>query len=398
MKKTVSLKMLVTVASFFTAAAVCITAMLFAFVIIPKREGMLYNHNRKLIEINALVEKYYLGEINDSDMSDCLSYGYLVGLNDRYAAYITAEEAEESMNSSFLGYNTGIGIQLIQHPDSGNIYVCEVHEGSPADKAGIMPGDEITDIDEYSVSETGYNEVLQYIKTLPQGCKISASVLRNGERITALIELSQYVAQTVFYRMIGDKGYIHISAFNDKTVDQFKNAVDSLTAMGAKALIFDLRGNGGGTLTSVYHIVDYLVPEGLVIKVDYKDDAQNETYISDSDEVNLPMAVLTDESTASASELFTQSLIDFGKAVTVGRNTYGKGVVQRTFTLSDGSLVRFTVAKYYTASGTCVDGVGIAPDIPVEWTQEELAYRFINGIEMDKDFIAACEYLNGQLS
>ena len=132
--------------------------------------------------------------------------------------------------------------------------------------------------------------------------------------------------------------------------------------------------------------------------VDYKDDSYDQTYLSDDKEIDLPMIVLTDENTASASELFTQSLIDYGKAVSVGRKTFGKGVVQRTFTLSDQSLIRITVAKYYTNSGKCVDGDGIEPTVPVEWEQNELSYRLVNGIEVDKDFLAAVEYLDSQLS
>ena len=398
MKKTVSLRTLIAIVAFFTASAVCITTMLFAFVIIPKREGELYVYNSKMLEINALVDKYYMGELDDSYMNDCVSYGYLMGLDDRYAAYIPSEEAEESMNSSFLGYNMGIGVIITQHPDTGNAYIYEVDSDGPADKAGILPGDEITAVDGYTVAEKGYAEVINYIKTQPQGQKLSVSVLRNGESLSFELELSQYSAQSVYYRMIDGKGYVYINTFNDKTVEQFKTAVDDLTAQGAEGLIFDLRGNGGGSLTSVYHIVDYLVPQGEIIRVDYKEDSLDEVYNSDAHEVDIPMVVLTDKNTASASELFTQSLIDCGKAVTVGQNTYGKGVVQRTFTLSDGSLVRFTVAKYYTASGTCVDGVGIAPDIPTEWTEDELRYRIVNGIEADKDFIAACQYLDGQLS
>lgn len=398
MKKTVSLKTLVAIVAFFTASAVCITTMLFTFVIIPKREGELYTYNSKMLEINALVDKYYIGELDDSYMNDCVSYGYLMGLNDRYAAYISSEEAEESMNSVFLGYNTGIGVTITQHPDTGNIYVLEVDSDGPADRAGVLPGDEITAVDGYTVEETGYTEIINYIKTQPQGQKTSVSVLRKGESLSFEIELSQYVAQSVYYRMIDGKGYVYISAFNDKTVEQFEKAIDDLTAQGAEGLIFDLRGNGGGALTSVYHIVDYLVPEGEIIRVNYKDESMDEVYISDAHEVDIPMVVLTDQNTASASELFTQSLIDYGKAVTVGQNTYGKGVVQRTFTLSDGSLVRFTIAKYYTAGGICVDGVGIAPDIPTEWTEDELRYRLVNGIEADKDFITACQYLDGQLS
>lgn len=178
------------------------------------------------------------------------------------------------------------------------------------------------------------------------------------------------------------------------SVDQFKTAVDEMINAGARSLVFDLRGNGGGTITSVRAMLDYLLPEGLIIKVEYKDENRNEVYMSDKSEIDIPMAVLTDGNTASASELFAQSLRDYGKAVIVGRQTYGKGVVQRTFTLSDGSLVVFTIARYYTKSGYCPEEQGVKPDVEISWTEDELKYRLINGIEKDKEYIAACEYLD----
>ena len=395
MNKKISLRFLITIVAFFTVAAVAITSMLFMYVIIPRREGELFQYNQKMLEINELVQQYYIGEIDEGCMKDGLSYGYTWGLNDKYAAYIPKAEAEESMNTLY-GLNTGMGVQVAWHPDNNYIFVSDVHKDSPADNAGIKPKDQIIKLDEHSVKEIGYENSLAYIKTIPAGEKITAVILRDGEELTIEITLTQYVAQSVFYEKIGDNGYIQITAFNDMTVDQFVEAVDTLVEQNVSSLIFDLRGNGGGTLLSVYHMVDYLVPEGLIIKVDYKGEDYDETYLSDEHEVNVPMVVLTDENTASASELFTQSLIDFNKAVSIGRNTYGKGVVQRTFTLSDGSLVRFTVAKYYTANGTCLDGIGVTPKVSVEWTEEELKYRLVIDIEDDKDYKAAVNYLNGQ--
>lgn len=395
MNKKYSLKTIIIAVCVCVAVAVMLTSVLFAFVIVPMREGKLNQYNQKMLEINSLVEQYYMGDIDKELMKDCLSYGYVAGLNDKYAAYIPASDAAAN-NNSMMGYNTGIGVQVTAHPDTGNIYVSEVHRDSPADKAGIKSGDQITALDGQSVAENGYSWALEYIPSVPLGEKITADILRSGTTLKVEIELTMYVAQTVFYEKIEDIGYIAITSFNDKTVEQFKQAVDSLVEQKAAGLIFDVRGNGGGTLDSVRQMVDYLVPEGLIVKVDYKGDNTDETYLSDAHEINLPMAVLTDENSASASELFTQSLIDFNKAVTVGRKTYGKGVVQTTFTLSDGSQVRFTVAKYYTNSGTCVDGEGITPTVPVEWSEDELKYRFVNGIRVDKDYLAAVKYLKAQ--
>ncbi len=395
MKRTVSVKFLVTLVAFFTVAAVAITTMLFCYVIIPKRDGELFSHNQKMLEIKELVEQYYTGELDEEYVQECLAMGYVMGLKDRYADYITPDNAEESMNSLY-GLNTGMGVQVSAHPDNKSIFVLDVHKDSPADKAEFKSRDEIIRLDGQSVAEMGYSEALAYIKSIPLGNKLKVTLLRDGRELEKEVELTQFVAQSVFYKLVDGIGYIQITGFNDMTVDQFVNAIEDLKKSNAKGLIFDLRGNGGGTLQSVYHMVDYLIPKGLAIEVKYKNSEYNQTYLSDENEVDLPMVVLTDESTASASELFTQSLKDYNKAVSIGRNTFGKGVVQRTFSLSDGSLVRFTVAKYYTANGTCLDGVGVKPDFEIKWTEEELNYRLVNGLEKDKDFLKAVEYLNGQ--
>lgn len=397
MNRRISFKIFIAVVCLVFALTMTATTAFFVFVIVPARDKNTFAYNQKLIEINSLVEKYYIGEYDGKMISDGVSYGFLVGLEDKYAGYITAEDAQENMDS-LLGYNSGMGVQVTRHPDTGYVYILAVHKDSPAENAGIQPKDQIIQLDDKKVLETGYVAAIDYIKTVPNGQIIKTIVLRDGKELTLDVQLMQFESQTIFSQKVGNKGYIQISSFNDKTVEQFKQAVDYFVAEKVDGLVFDVRGNSGGTLSSVYHMVDYLVPEGLVVRVDYKDDSYDQTYLSDDKEIDLPMIVLTDENTASASELFTQSLIDYGKAVSVGRKTFGKGVVQRTFTLSDQSLIRITVAKYYTNSGKCVDGDGIEPTVPVEWEQNELSYRLVNGIEVDKDFLAAVEYLDSQLS
>ena len=395
MNKTISTRWAVIIACFSFLVAITLTTLLFCVFVIPKREGDLFNYNQKLLEISNLVDKYYIGEIKEDNISDGLGAGYMFGLDDEYAEYIPAEYAEESKNS-LHGLNTGMGIQITAHPDKGTIFILDVHKDSPADYAGLKPGDEIVQLDEHKVAEIGYSAALAYIKSKPEGDIIDTVVDRDGEQFSIKIELTQFISQTVFYKIIDNKGYIQITQFTDSTVDQFVEAVDYMVDNNVDGLIFDLRNNPGGTVNSVYHMVDYLIPEGMAIFVDYKGEENDKTYLSDAHEIDLPMAVLTNEETASASELFTQSLKDYNKAVSIGSTTYGKGVVQRTFTLSDGSLVKFTIAKYYTANEKCLDGIGVAPDYPTEWTEEELKYRLVNGIEADKDFIKASEYLDSK--
>ena len=397
MKKTLSVKHAVTLIAFCTASAVAITVMMMSGFANKSKDISDDGYSAKINEIKALVDEYYIGDYDPEKMPDYITAGYVLGLGDKYSNYVTKSDAEENLNS-FIGLNTGMGVQITQHPDDKSLYVLEVHKDSPASDAGIERHDHITAIDGNDVQTTGYSETLQYIKSRPLGSAVTVSVKRGEETLELSVVLNQYSSQTVFATLMDGIGYIQITEFNDGSVDQFTAAVDEMINGGAVALVFDLRGNGGGTLKSVYHMIDYLIPEGLAVKVEYKDERNNEVYMSDSHEINIPMAVLTDARTASASELFAQSLKDYEKAVTVGSKTYGKGVVQRTFTLSDGSLVKFTVGKYYTANGECLDGVGVLPDISTEWTDAELTYRLVNGIETDKDYLKAVEYLKGQLS
>lgn len=393
MNNTISTRWAVVIACFSFIVAVTLTTLLFCVFVIPKREGELFNYNQKLVEIGNLVDQYYIGEKNEDYITDGLGAGYMYGLDDPYASYTSAEDAEESKNAMY-GLNTGMGVQVTAHPDNKTIYVLEVHNDSPADIAGVKRGDEIIQLDDQVVSEVGYSQALAYIKTKPIGDTIKTVVMRDGKIVTLNVVLDQFISQTVFYEVIDNKGYIQITQFTDTAADQFMTALDDLLSQNVDGLIFDLRGNPGGAVLSTYHIIDRLIPEGVAIFVDYKGEDNDQTYMSDANEVDLPMAILTDEDTASASEIFTQALKDYDKAVTIGSTTYGKGVVQRTFTLSDGSLIKFTVAKYYTANEQSLDGVGVAPDYPTEWSEDELKYRLVNGIEADKDFIKACEYID----
>ena len=352
-------------------------------------------YNAKVNEIMALVDKYYVGEIDETRMADFIAAGCMGGLDDRYADYYSAEEAQERFDSLY-GYFTGLGVQISLHPDRNTMYVNAVHSGSPADTSGIKVGDEIIAVDDLSVDTDGYDKVLQYIKNKPIDSVVNVKITRNGTEKTLSVTLKQFNSQSVFGELIDDIGYVYITEFNDLGAAQFKSVVSELLNNGAKELVFDLRNNGGGTLTSVVDMLDFLLPEGVIIEIKYKDSKNDVKYTSDKSEIDVPMAVLINENTASASEIFAQRLKDYGKAVTVGSTSFGKGVVQRTFTLSDGSLVVFTIAKYYSMSGYCPDKVGVTADIKTEWSDEELKYRIVNGIKVDKDFLAAKAYFDGQ--
>ena len=394
MKKSFSMAHLIATAFFAVTATLLVTVIgvkHFGFLA-PKGNAA---YNAKISEILYLVDKYYVGEVDETVMADYIATGCIGGLEDRYASYYSAEDAQKRFDSLY-GYFTGIGVQISLHPDRNTMYVNEVHSGSPAEVGGIKAGDEIIAVDELTVTDDGYDKVLQYIKTKPIDSELKVKIVRNGKENVLDITLKQFNSQSVFGKLIGDTGYVYLTEFNVLGVAQFKSTVIELLENGAKELVFDLRNNGGGTLTSVVEMLDFLLPEGPIIEIKYKDPKYNERHMSDKIEINVPMAVLINENTASASEIFAQSLKDYGKAVTIGCTSFGKGVVQRTFTLSDGSLAVFTIAKYYSMSGYCPDKVGVTADIQTVWSDEELKYRIVNGIEVDKDFVAAINYFDGQ--
>ena len=354
-----------------------------------------FNKNSKLLELDSLVNKYFYGQVNNSDLLDSIMSGYMDGIGDKYAAYYSANEAAYRSNT-LAGLGQGIGMTVVLHPDTKNIYVVNVYNDGPAAKAGILAGDQICAIDSVSVTEIGYNQALTNI-VREIGETVDLTLLRKDKTFNLTVEYSEFVAQSVFGKMLSsDIGYIEITSFNDATVPQFKNTVDDLLEKGAKALIFDLRSNGGGTVNSVTQMLDYLCPEGVIMTVKYKDKSEETIARSDKNEINVPMAVLTNSATASASELFTANIKDFGKGISVGEKTFGKGVMQTTYTLKDGSQAVFTVAEFFPHSKISFNEKGIEPDIKVTPTEEELLYRYITPTEQDPVVKAAVDFLGNQ--
>ena len=349
----------------------------------------------KLKAMDNLVSDNFYGEIDPQKINDGIMLGYVLGLEDRYASYFSSEEAAKG-NEELSGSGQGIGIIVTMHPDTENIYVSNVYNECPAAKAGILVGDQITAVDGVKVTERGYqqsvNDIIREI-----GDTVVLTVLRGDETLELTVEYSQFVAQTVFGQML-DSGiaYVEITSFNGGTYEQFKNTVDSLIADGAKGLIFDIRNNGGGTVDSVTKMVDYLCPEGVIMTAKYANGKTQNIANSDAEEIDLPMAVLTNGNSASASELFTASIKDFGKGVSVGEKTFGKGVMQTTYGFDDGSSVAFTVAEFLPHSGKSFNEKGIEPDIPVTLTEDEIKYTYQIFPQDDSAVAAAEEYLLGE--
>lgn len=392
MKKKISMVTFLLVLIISIALTVCATLAVSQLFSVGVFNGSTLSLVAKVSSIKAMLKSDYYGEYDENTLTDDAIKGMINGLGDKYANYFSAKDATEYSNG-LKGTNEGIGINIIKHPKNGTIYICKVHKDGPADKAGLKQGDEIIKVNDSLVTDVGYNEAYKMIRE-SAGADINLTIRRNGETSVVTTKFAEYTAQSVFYQMIDKYAYIQITEFNDNTTpDQFIEAINQAQADGAAGLIFDLRNNGGGTVESAAKMIDMLVPEGNIISVKYSDGSDEVLYKSDDSQIDLPMCVLVNENTASASELFSASIRDYNKGVLIGTKTYGKGVMQRSYPLYDGSIVKFTIAEYFCANGENINGIGLTPDIIINQTDEEIANNSISPISVDSVVNSAVDYL-----
>lgn len=348
---------------------------------------------KKLSEIDTYVRNQYLGDIDEEELLDYVARGYMVGINDKYAAYMTQEEYKYYQQEN-EGTLVGIGTTA-RKDDSGYILIVDVKENSPAEAAGIQAGDLIVKVNDEDILTIGYTQAMSNIKG-EEGTKVNLTLRREGEDYSVELTRKNIQSSTVEYRVIDDNGYIKVSNFDETTVDDFKYAVSDLKSQGVKGLIFDVRNNPGGLLDSVADVLDYLLPEGDLVSETNKKGETKVLRTSDSSCVELPMVVLVDGETASAAELFAADLRDFKVAELVGQNTYGKGVMQGAFPLEDGSAIKMTIAYFNPHSGVNFDGVGLKPDYEVALTTEQKLNFDTLDETSDPQLMKAIEVLNAK--
>ena len=345
--------------------------------------------NSKLAFIDSIYRNKYYGEIDEDMLLEYILKGYVVGTGDRYGAYYNPEEFKALMDDSNANMQ-GIGISVILNTDYGLVEVISVMPDSPALEAGVMPGDLIAYVGEEKESalELGYDATVSKLRG-EAGTLAVFTVIRGEnytERVDFKIERGYVTEQTVTYHVYEpDKtiGIIKIVEFDARTPDQFFEALDSLQKSGVEKFVFDVRYNPGGDLTSITTILDYLLPEGPIIRTVDKE-GNEEVINSDAKEFTAPMAVLTNGNTASAAELFSAALKDYDKATLVGNTTYGKGSMQQIMSLLDGSALRITYKMYFPPFSDGYDGIGIVPDIEVDM-DESLATKNIYKITDEED-------------
>lgn len=389
MKKSVSYRRMVITAIVSSVLSVIIVlSALFLLV------GRLTPSFMKIASMDFLVRKNHIDETFSDKIEDLLAEGYVSALSDEYAIYYSKDAANEKFDA-FEGVKAGVGITIVFMPETYNFYVKRVIEGSPADKIGMKTGDVIFSVNGVAIDNKNYYDCYKELQG-EIGKKVSVSYKRNEKNIEDTLILSDFIIQSVFTDKIDDYGYVEITTFNDKTVAQFKEKVNALIEEGVKGLIFNVADNGGGTLDSVIEILDFLLPEGVIVSVEYNDGVRKVIGKSDEKEIDLPMAVIINSSTASAAELFAASIRDYEKGAIIGEKSFGKGVMQKTYRLYDRSAIRFTVARYYSKNGVSYNKKGIEPDINVVLTKEQKMNYYFTSDRENPYVIKAVEYLNGK--
>ncbi len=364
-----------------TVAVVVILAVLLTFQITFVSQAKKYkailnsssnqNVNYQILsEISQIYEQYYVGEISDSQVQYGTVSGYVYGTGDKYGRYMSADEFA-SYSSTLSNKLVGIGITCIECDEPAGIEIIKVHSDSPAEKSGLQFGDIITHVDGQKVSDIGYSKAVDLVQG-EENSKVNLTVFDPQTAQTENMEVlrKEVDVETVEYKIIQDNiGYIRITNFYQKTPTEFKNAVETLRAQNAVGLVFDLRGNPGGRLDAIVSVLDYLLPEGVIVRMT---DSSGEFTSTESDAncIDMPMTVLVNSGTASAAELFTSALMDYKKATVIGTQTYGKGTVTTPFSLSDGSWIYVSTQLYYPPFSDNFEGVGITPDIVLELPEE----------------------------
>ena len=367
---------------------------------------------KKITTLQQIIDKYYLFDEDTTQVEDWIYKGMMFGLNDPYTTYYTAEEYQK-LNEDTEGEYHGIGVMISQNRGTGLITVIKVFKDTPAAEAGMRPGDILYKVGDMEVTGMDMDILVKdYIKG-KDGSEVELTVFRQdeGEYVDLKMERRNVTVQTVEYQMMEDSvGYIAVSQFDVVTADQFKAAVDDLEKQGMKKLVVDLRNNPGGVLGTVVDMLDYILPDDLTIEGDKnlvrtnpeatllvymadKNGKGEQEYASDGHSLDIPMAVLVNGESASASEVFTGAMKDYGRATIVGTKTFGKGIVQNLIPLDNGTAIKMTTAHYYTPSGFDLHGKGIEPDVEVE-LKEELRNQITVDVKEDNQIEAALKALN----
>lgn len=345
--------------------------------------------------IEETVKESYTGDIDDDQMEEYMYKGMMASLGDPYSAYYTSEEYEE-LTTETTGSYEGIGVVMQQDVNTGEVKVVRCYEGAPGEKAGLLPEDVLVEVNGESVSGMELSEVVDKVKN-SQDQVAHLTIAREGESeyLEIDVHLEEVNIPVVQSEMLEDNiGYIALYEFTEQTEPQYMEAFEALKDQGMERLIIDVRNNPGGLLTSVCDILEDILPEGLIVYTEDKNGEREEYTCDGENELDIPLAVLVNGNSASASEIFAGAIQDYSKGTIVGTTTFGKGIVQSLIPFNDGSAIKTTTAKYYTPSGKCIHGTGIQPDVEVELS-EGLEQETSISHEEDNQLQKAIEVIKG---
>lgn len=379
----------------FTMLAICavvIAAAVKKGYIRPDTDGSIYIQSetydgntgigteaeQKLNLIDQTLKDFYFDDIDDSKVLDNIYKAYVNAYGDKYTVYYTADEYAKIQESSNGAYY-GIGV-VVRKNDDGTILVVEPYDGAPGKEAGMRKNDVIVTVNGESVADQDLNSVVAKIKG-DEGTTVNIGIRRDGSDDIAELTVTRRKVEikTVEYEMLDDSvGLITISEFDKVTAQQFKEAYAQLETLGMKGLVIDIRSNPGGLLNVVVDMLDEILPDGLIVYTEDKYGNRQEYNGSNPDVIDVPLAVLVNGESASASEIFAGAVQDYGAGTIIGTQTFGKGIVQTIRRMSDGSAIKYTMAKYFTPKGQDIHGHGVTPDIV-----EELSDEFNNLTEYD---------------
>lgn len=341
----------------------------------------------KLNAIDSVLDSFYFEEVDDEKAKDSIYKAYLSSYGDKYTVYYTADEYKkltETTNGTF----SGIGA-VCQISSEGGILLVDVYESGAGYKAGLRSGDRIIQVDGTDVTDMDLSSAVALVKG-GKGTQVGLKIVRDGATSDYTVVRDEIEVQTINYAITEDNiGYISVSQFENVTAKQFKAAIEDLKSEGAKGIIIDIRNNPGGLLTTVISMLKDILPNGLIVYTEDKDGNRKEYSDNDNEELDMPLAVLVNGNSASASEIFAGAIQDYGKGVIVGTQTFGKGIVQTVKPLTDGSAIKFTIAKYFTPKGQDIHGKGVTPDVVVEYDKDA---------DEDTQISAALESVRAQIN
>jgi len=337
----------------------------------------------KLDMLLELVDMYYYEDVDQQEMLESAAMGLIVGVGDVYSVYYTKEDME-AFNEETEGEYAGIGCQLLADSADQLITVTRVFKGSPAEEVGMRTGDKIVYVNDIYYSAYEMDDAVSVMRGTP-GENVKVTVMRGLETIDFDITRKVVNINYVEHQILdGNIGYVMVYDFLGNAVEGFAAALADFKAAGAKAMIIDLRNNGGGLLDASVEMADMILPEGTVVSMREKS-GMEEVFTIDNEYYDVPMVVLVNEYSASASEILSGAIRDYGEGTLVGTKTFGKGVVQSVVDFPDGSGLKLTTARYFTPSGECIHDVGIEPHVAVELDEDAVTKYGINNLPHEND-------------